>query len=155
MKFFAWLCLLVLPFVFVSCSGSTHFRPLMSRTLELKPSDFGSVDLSQPLIGSVQQTSGLVVVHYGLPERYLRSRYPQPNVSFVSVVHGIKYLNRVVKSLPHDAEHAEVLTQLIQTRSRLLDFYNNRRIAFNSVPPFTGRTFMARNAIMPALGTTR
>jgi hypothetical protein len=155
MKSIFWFFLSVLAFVLSSCSEPVRLRPLMSRTLDLKPSDFGPAELSKPLLGSIDSDSGLVVVHYGLPEKHLRSRYSQPNVAFVSVVHGIKFLNRLVKSLPHDGEHASILQQLIRTRSRMMDFYNHRRIAFNSVPPFTGRTFMARNAIMPALGTTR
>ena len=36
-----------------------------------------------------------------------------------------------------------------------MDFYNTRRLVFNSVPPFVGRGFMARQALMPAIGTTR
>jgi len=155
MKSISWFFFLVSAFALSSCAGSFHLRPLMSRTLELKASDFGPADLSKPLLGSMDVDSGLVVIHYGLPEKHLRLRYSQPNVAFVSVIHGIKFLNRVVKALPHDAEHAATLAQLVHTRSRMMDFYNDRRIAFNSVPPFTGRAFMARNAIMPAIGTTR
>lgn len=137
-----------------SCSSSIHIRPLMSRTLELPAADFGPPSLSAPLLG---QGAGCtrVVVHYGLPEKHLRGRYPDTQTAFVPVVRGIKHLNRVVKELPHDAEHAGLHDRLVATRARLMAFYNDRRIAFNAVPPFTGRSFMARNAMMPALGTTR
>jgi hypothetical protein len=140
--------------VMSSCLSDVQFRPLMARTLELSAADFGPQALSAPLLGQTGAVSR-VVVHYGLPEAHLRARYPEAGVAFVPVVRGVKHLNRVVKELPHDAAHTELRARLVATRARLIDFYNDQRIAFNSVPPFTGRSFMARNAMMPAMGTTR
>jgi len=94
--------------------------------------------------------SATVVIHYSLPEKYLASKYP--GFGHAPVVTAIKHLNRVITTLPRDASHTELRARLMNTRSRLLDYYNTRRVAFNSVPPFVGRGFMARQALMPNLG---
>lgn len=146
-----FLTLVVLPLLLASCSGFKP-QPLLSKVLILPASDFGPEALAAPLLGTGHAD---VVVHYGLSEHVLNTKYPAPQHRYVTVVPAIKHLNRTIKSLPHDAAHAELRAKLAATRARLLDYYNTRRIAFNSVPPYVGRGFMTRQALMPALGTTR
>jgi hypothetical protein len=136
-----------------SCS-QIQFRPLLAQTLILPASDFGPASLSAPLLGESAQSKN-VVIFLGLSEKALKARYPEQQHCYVPVVKGIKHLNRNVAELPHDAAHAGLRGQLIATRSRLLEYYDTRRIAFNSVPPYNGRGFMTRRALMPPIGTTR
>jgi hypothetical protein len=145
------LTILLLPLCFVSCADF-HPQPLLAKVVLLSYADFGPADLASPLLGP-GAGSEAVVVHYGLPQSHLAARYPGSHTALV--VPAIRHLNRVIHELPHDAAHAALRSRLLQTRARLMEFYNSRRIAFNSVPPFVGRGFMARQALMPALGTTR
>ena len=114
--------------------------------------EFGPEAMSNSLLGAGGQSDS-VVVHYGLSQRYLTEKYPV--YRYASVVPAIKHLNQSIKTTPHDAANSGLYNRLVATRSRLMEFYNTRRVAFNSVPPFVGRGFMARQALMPAIGTTR
>lgn len=129
-----------------------HPRPLLGKVVQLTYADFGPESLAQPLLGK-GAPSQPVVVHYGLPASHLAAKYPGQLP--VTVVPAIKYLNRTVLDLPHDAAHQPLHDRLVATRRVLMDFYNSRRVAFNSVPPFVGRGFMTRQAMMPVMGTTR
>ncbi|MCX6854581.1 MAG: hypothetical protein NTV80_06710 [Verrucomicrobia bacterium] len=143
-----FLCLSLL----VSCAEGFHPQPLMSKVLIMPASDFGPAAMSAPLLGTGSQ-SDPVVIHYALPQSYLAAKYPAHR--YAAVVPALKHLNHSIKTMPHDAANAQLYARLVATRSRLMDFYNTRRLAFNSVPPFVGRGFMARQALMPAIGTTR
>ncbi|MBV6499504.1 MAG: hypothetical protein CJBNEKGG_01960 [Prosthecobacter sp.] len=143
---------LLLP-VLSSCTG-LEIKPLLGQTLQLPASDFGPESLSAPLLGA-NAGQKTVVVYLGLSEKQIEARHPSSQFCHVPVVKGIQHLNRNVAGLPRDPAHAELRSRLITTRSRLMDYYDTRRIAFNSVPPFTGRGFMSRRAMMPPLGTTR
>jgi ribosomal protein S15P/S13E len=139
-------------FLLVSCSEGFHPQSLMTKVLIMPASEFGPATMSAPLLGSGNQADP-VVVHYGLPQRYLMAKYPAHR--YVSVVPALKHLNHCIKIMPHDAANSGLYTRLVATRSRLMEYYNTRRVAFNSVPPFVGRGFMARQALMPPIGTTR
>jgi hypothetical protein len=143
---------LLLP-VLSSCGG-LEIKPLLDQTLRLPASDFGPESLSAPLLGA-NAGKKAVVVYLGLSEKQLEARFPSTQHCHVPVVKGIQHLNRSVAGLPRDPAHAELRSRLIATRTRLMDYYDTRRVAFNSVPPFTGRGFMSRRAMMPPLGTTR
>jgi hypothetical protein len=144
------LTVLLLTTLLTACSGDFKFQPLLSKVLIMPSNDFGPESLAAPLLGAGGTP---VIVHYGQPQQVLAAKYPQHR--YVSVVPALKHLNRTIKELPTDAAHAELRARLISTRSRLMDFYNTRRVAFNSVPPFVGRGFMTRQAMMPVIGTTR
>lgn len=148
----ATLAVVFLSALLTSCSEGITFQPLLSKVLIMPSSDFGPESLAAPLLGTGGEGTP-IVVHYGLPQRVLAAKYPQHR--YVSVVPALKHLNHSIKQMPPDAAHAELRTRLINTRSRLMDFYNTRRIAFNSVPPFVGRGFISRQALMPVIGTTR
>lgn len=143
---------LLLP-VLSSCTGF-KIKPLLGQTLQIPTADFGPENLSAPLLGT-NAGRKTAVVYLGLSQKQLEARYPSAQYCHVPVVKGIRHLNRNVAELPHDPAHAELRSRLIATRSRLMDYYDTRRIAFNSVPPYTGRGFMARRMMMPAIGTTR
>jgi hypothetical protein len=140
------LCLLV------SCSEGFHPQSLMTKVLIMPASNFGPAAMSAPLLGTGGQADS-VVIHYGLPQSYLAAKYPGHRST--AVVPALRHLNHSIKTMPHDAANAPLYARLVATRSRLMDFYNTRRLAFNSVPPFVGRGFIARQALMPAIGTTR
>ncbi len=148
------LALVLVTSLFTSCSGGLKLQPLLSKVLVMSYSEFGTESLASPLLGA-GGAGTQVVVHYGLPESFLSAKYPGPQYRFVAVAPAIKHLNRTVTQVPHDAANAELRARLIATRSRLMNYYNTRRVAFNSVPPFVGRSFMVRQAMMPPLGTTR
>jgi hypothetical protein len=139
-------------FALVGCSEGFHPQSLMTKVLIMPASEFGTPAMSAPLLGPGSQAEP-VVVHYGISQRYLEAKYPAHR--YASVVPALKHLNHSIKTMPHDAANAELYARLVATRSRLMEFYNTRRVAFNSVPPFVGRGFMARQALMPAIGTTR
>ncbi len=148
----ATLTVVLLTTLLAACSGGLKPRPLLTKVLIMPSSDFGPESLAAPLLG----TGGAgtpIVVHYGLPQQVLAAKYPQHR--YVSVVPALKHLNHSIKQMPSDAAHTELRARLISTRSRLMDFYKTRRIAFNSVPPFVGRGFISRQALMPVIGTTR
>jgi hypothetical protein len=145
------LILLLLPLFFVSCAGFKP-QPLLSKVLIFRAADFGSEAMSAPLLGAGSEDRQ-VIVHHGLSTRYLDQHYP--GTVRIYAAPAIKHLNRSVTDTPRDVAHAVLRSRLIQTRSQILDFYSQRRIAFNSVPPYTGRGFMARQMIMPSIGTTR
>jgi ribosomal protein S15P/S13E len=142
------LCLLSL----VGCSEGFHPQSLMTKVLIMPASDFGPEAMSASWLGAGGQSDS-IVIHYGLSQRYLTEKYPAHR--YANVVPTIKHLNQSIKTKPHDADAVRLHTRLVATRSRLIEFYNTRRVAFNSVPPFVGRGFMARQALMPAIGTTR
>ncbi len=148
----ATLTVVLLTTLLTACSGGFKFQPLLNKVLIMSSSDFGPENIAAPLLGAGGDGTP-VVVHYGQPQHVLAAKYPQHR--YVSVVPALKHLNHSIKQLPTDAAHAELRARLIGTRSRLMDFYNTRRVAFNSVPPFVGRGFMSRQAIMPVIGTTR
>lgn len=145
------LALLLLPLLFVSCSGFKP-QPILSKVLTFSAADFGPESMSAPLLGP-GSSGKQVIVHHGLPARYLDQHYP--NTIRIYAAPAIKHLNRCVTDTPHDAAHAELRARLIHTRTLILDFYNQRRIAFNSVPPYAGRGYMARQMMMPGIGTSR
>jgi hypothetical protein len=145
------LALLLLPLAFASCSG-LKFQPLYSKVLTFSAADFGPEAMASPLLGP-DSGGKQVIIHHSLPKRYLDQQYPGTARAYAAP--AIKHLNRCVKEMPHDAAHAELRARLIRTRSIILDFYNQRRVAFTSVPPYNGRGFMSRSALMPSLGTTR
>jgi len=102
--------------------------------------------MSAPLIGPGSQDRQVLVVHI-----------PHHSTTAVEVFapRGIKHLNHSIKDLPHDPAHAALRARLIRTRSLMLDFYNQRRAAFTSVPPYNGRSgYMNRMMLMPGIGTT-
>lgn len=148
----ATLAVVLLSALLTSCSEGVTFQPLLRKVLILSSSDFGPENLAVPLLGAGGSGTP-VIVHYGQPQQVLAAKYPQHR--YVSVVPALKHLNHTIKQMPIDAAHAELRARLISTRSRLMDFYNTRRAAFNSVPPFVGRGFMTRQAMMPVIGTTR
>lgn len=151
MKSFSILMSLCLLFL-VGCSEGLHPQSLMTKVLIMPASDFGPDALRNSLLGASGQGDS-VVVHYGLSQRYLIEKYPAHR--YASVVLAIKHLNQSIKTMPHDSANAGRYARLVDTRSRLMEFYNTRRVAFNSVPPFVGRGFMVRQSLMPAMGTTR
>ncbi len=151
MKSFSILLSLCLLFL-VGCSERFHPQSLMTKVLIMPASEFGPEAMSNSLLGAGDQSHS-VVVHYGLSQRYLTEKYPA--YRYASVVPAIKHLNQSIKTMPHDSANSGLYARLVATRSRLMEFYNTRRVAFNSVPPFVGRGFMARQSLMPAMGTIR
>lgn len=145
------LAFLLLPLLFVSCSGFKP-QPILSKVLTFSAADFGPESMATPLLGP-GSGGKQVIIHHSLPKRYLDQQYPGTARAYAAP--AIKHLNRCIKEMPHDAGHAELRARLTRTRSIILDFYNQRRIAFTSVPPYNGRGFMSRSALMPNLGTTR
>jgi hypothetical protein len=145
------LAFLLLPLLFVSCSGFKP-QPILSKVLTFSAADFGPESMAAPLLGP-GCAGRQVIVHHGLPARYLDQHYP--NTVRIYAAPAIKHLNRCVTDTPRDAAHAELRARLIRTRTLILDFYNQRRIAFNSVPPYAGRGYMARQMMMPGIGTVR
>jgi len=141
------ISLLLLAFLLASCSGFKP-QPLLSKVLTFTAADFGSESMAAPLLGPGNTGKQVLVVH---------RVQPQLSASSIQVLasRAIKHLNRCVTDTPHDAAHAELRARLIRTRTVILDFYNQRRIAFNSVPPYTGRGYMARQMMMPGIGTSR
>jgi|GEM_PF-1539172 hypothetical protein len=151
MVFLRRICLLLLAFLLASCSGFKP-QPLLSKVLTFSAADFGPESMAAPLLG--QGSAGRqVIVHHGLPARYLDQHYP--GTVRIYAAPAIKHLNRSVTDTPRDAAHAELCARLIRTRTLILDFYNQRRIAFNSVPPYTGRGYLSRQMMMPGIGTSR
>ena len=146
------LTVVLLTTLLTACSGGFKFQPLLTKVLILPAGDFGPESLAAPLLGAGGDGTP-VVVHYGQPQQVLAAKYPQHR--YISVVPALRHLNHSIKQMPADAAHAELRARLVSTRARLMDFYNTRRIAFNSVPPFVGRGFMSRQAMMPVIGTTR
>ena len=116
--------------------------------LTFSAADFGPESMAAPLLGPGSAGRQVLVVHH------LR---PQLSSSSIQVLapQAIRHLNRSVTDTPRDAAHAELRARLIRTRTLILDFYNQRRIAFSSVPPYTGRGYMARQMMMPGIGTSR
>ena len=148
---FRRICLLLLACFLAACSGFKP-QPMLSKVLTFSAADFGPESMASPLLG--QGSAGkLVIIHHGLPARYLDQHYP--DTVRASAAPAIRHLNRCVTDTPRDAAHAEQRSRLIRTRTLILDFYNQRRIAFNSVPPYTGRGYMARQMMMPGIGTSR
>lgn len=142
------LCLL-LPLALLSSCAQVQVRPLLGKTLHFQAADFGPESMSAPLIGSGAPSREVWVVHRTQPQA-------GPGIVQILPAPAIKHLNRCVSSLPRDAAHHALRTRLIHTRSRILDFYNERRNAFMSVPPFSPRSgYFARQMILPGLGTTR
>lgn len=137
-------CLLV-PWLLVSCAG-IHPQPILSKTLTFTAADFGPAEMSAPLIGPGGQDRQVLVVHKH-----------QAGSSVVQVLapQAIKHLNRCVKDLPRDGANTELRARLIRTRTVILDFYNQRRTAFTSVPPYNARNgYLGRQMMMPGIGTT-
>jgi hypothetical protein len=141
------LILLILPWFVVSCSGFKP-QPLLSKVLTFTAADFGPEAMSAPLLGPGSADRQVLVVHQ-------KQSHLPPAAVQVPVTQGIRHLNRSIKSLPQDAGHSVLRQRLVHTRSLMLDFYNTRRIAFQSVPPYTGRGAMARQLMLPGIGTTR
>ena len=140
------LILLVLPWLVVSCSGFKP-QPLLSKVLTFTAADFGPEEMSAPLLGPGSSDRQVYVVHQQ------QSNLPSAAVQ-VPVTKGIRHLNRSIKSIPRDAGHSALRQRLVHTRSLMVDFYNARRIAFQSVPPYTGRGAMARQLMMTGIWTT-
>ena len=141
------LIFLLLPLLLASCSGFKP-QPILSKVLTFSAADFGPESMAAPLLGPGSAGKQVIVVH---------QVQPQLSASSIQVLasRAIKHLNRCIKDTPHDAAHAELRARLIRTRTIILDFYNQRRIAFSSVPPYTGRGYMARQMMMPGIGTSR
>ncbi len=147
------LSCLFLAAAMAACTGTVSPGLLANKVVLLTHADFGPPDLADPLLGPGTPESQ-VVVHYALSPRTLENRYPSAH--YVPVVQALRHLNRSVSSVPKDAGHTAMRARLIATRSQLMDFYNTRRASFNSLPPSAGgRAYLARQMMMPAIGTTR
>jgi hypothetical protein len=147
MILFRRIGLLLLACLLASCSGFKP-QPMLSKVLTFSASDFGPESMAAPLLGPGSAGKQVLVVHRVQPQL-------SANSIQVLAAQAIKHLNRCVTDTPRDAAHAELRARLIRTRTIILDFYNQRRIAFNSVPPYTGRGYMARQMMMPGIGTSR
>lgn len=137
-----------------SCSALSE-RLVMNQVEVLAYDDFGPEALAAPLLGP-RAEGAQVVVHYRLSEKALAARYPGAQYRAVPVVPALRHLNAAVARTPDDAAHAEARARMIATRARLLNFYNTWRATFNALTPATaGRGYMARQMVLPAIGTTR
>lgn len=138
---------LLLTWLLASCAG-VHPQPILSKTLVFTAADFGPAEMSTPLIGAGGMDRQILVVHKHHPDRAATVQVLAPQ--------AIKHLNRSVKSVPRDAAHAELRARLIRTRTLTLNFYNQRRTAFTSVPPYNARNgYISRQMLMPGIGTTQ
>lgn len=129
-----------------SCAGIKP-QPILSKTLSFTAADFGPAEMSAPLIGAGSMDRQVLVVH----------KHQSGNAAAVQVLapQALKHLNRSVKALPRDGTHTALRARLIRTRTLILDFYNQRRTAFTSVPPYNARNgYMGRQMMMPGIGTT-
>ncbi|MES2598810.1 MAG: hypothetical protein V4662_25980 [Verrucomicrobiota bacterium] len=139
------LACLLFPLLLVSCAGIRP-QPILSKTLSFTAGDFGPAEMSAPLIGPGSQDRQVLVVH----------KHQSDNDAVqVLAPQAIKHLNRSVKGLPRDGTATALRARLIRTRSVILDFYNQRRTAFSSVPPYNARSgYLGRQMMMPGIGTT-
>lgn len=139
------LVCLLLPLLLISCAGIKP-RPILSKTLTFTAADFGTAEMSAPLIGPGGQDRQVLVVHM---------HHAGSSAVQVLAPQAIKHLNRCVKDLPRDGTHTALRARLIRTRTVILDFYNQRRTAFTSVPPYNARNgYLGRQMMMPGIGTT-
>ena len=136
---------LLLSLLLISCAG-VRPQPILSKTLTFTAADFGPPEMSAPLIGPGSADRQVLVVH--------KQQSGSPAVQ-VFAPQAIKHLNRSVKNLPRDGTHTALRTRLIRTRTLILDFYNQRRAAFQAVPPYNARNgYLSRQMLMPGIGTT-
>ncbi len=132
-----WIGLLLL-----SACSNLHLRPLPSE-LPLRAADFGPAAIRQPWLGPLAEQDPILITFLGGLRTHQGSKPTR-----IGAAVAVRHLNGQIGELNPNDPTREALRQ---TRARILAYYQNRRIAHQAVPPYTGRGAMTRMMMSPNL----
>ncbi|MFO1482534.1 MAG: hypothetical protein U1F71_04135 [Verrucomicrobiaceae bacterium] len=136
---------LFLPFLLAffpaGCTSDQLHHAFAARTLQLSYDDLGPASLVKPVLGE-RGSDPVIVVHSGATN-------PTASPRRLNAHQAILLMRSNARRLPKTPENEALLQRMNHAYSRLYAYYQWRRNAFLSVPPFFGRGAVARMSVAP------
>lgn len=135
-------------FLASSCTSQSWKNAFAAQVVTVSYDDLGPESLVAPVLGP-RGGNPQIVAHAGATRT-------DTNPRRLNAHQGLLLLRRNARQLPATPAGAELRQRMSVAYARLLHFYNARRAAFTSVPPFGGRgsMTMARMTAMPPVPPT-
>lgn len=134
--------------MFSGCTQDSWRKAFTAKVVTVSYDDLGTEAMVSPVLGA-RGTDPQIVVRQGATNQHSSPRY-------LNTRQGLLMLRRNARRLPDTAENAPLRQRMTTAYNRLYYYYNLRRSAFLSVPPFGGRGSMSmmRSTMMPPMPPT-